>query len=218
MKNKKNKKKKPQQQVHELLFFSETNRWFIQWHNSYLPFIYGNRGWQVLPELNSCSSAASNPPVGLARGTNEQRCDQRPVVTSTELSCRHLKGLLQVPTEGLLAEVLVLSKLNRHYQSTVKWKIKEDSRGLSWRPREQQNLWGRNLVRKGKYLCDTGIRSSIIKAAWISFSELTNCTQETKIYGYHGHPKKTGFNPASTPCLLDIFFSFRTCNDRTPDW
>lgn len=97
----------------------------------YLSFMESS--WQVLPQLNSCFSTTSNPQVRLALGTNEQRCDQRPVVTATELSYRHLKGLLQVPKKGLLTQAPVLSKLNSHYQSTAERKIKEDSRGLSWK-------------------------------------------------------------------------------------
>jgi len=99
---------------------------------TYLSFM-GMGSWQVLPQLSSCFSTVSNWGAGLALGTNEKRYGQRPVATSTDLSYRDSESLLQVLKKNLLTQVLVLSKLDSHYQSTVKWKIKEESRELFWK-------------------------------------------------------------------------------------
>lgn len=60
------------------------------------------------------------------------------------------EGLLWVPKKGLLTEVLVLSKLNSHCQSTVEQKMKEDSRGLSWKAQGTAKSVRKKSSQKGK--------------------------------------------------------------------
>lgn len=157
---KKIKINKKTSQVHDLPFFRETKRWFIQWHSSYLPFLYGKSSWWVLPQLNSCVSTVSNQEGRLAQGTTEKKIWSK--------TCWHIhRAFLQKSeefTQGTekkkrkktLAEVLVLSKLDSHYQRTVEWKIKEDSKGLSWKAKwraKSMRKIRKKSTQKGKNSC-----------------------------------------------------------------